>query len=89
MYVFGCDHQDCAIRTHGQRRAEGLLVLFHTNRYCDHLIGLPRLFQADRLLDSDFVERVHRHFYIGQIDAATVRFNTDFHVIIDHTFDRH
>ena len=25
------------------------------------------------MFDSNFVERVHRHFYIGQIDAAAIR----------------
>jgi len=47
------------------------------------------LFQADSLFDGDFVEWVHRHFDIGEIDPGLVRFDADFHVVIDHAFDGH
>ena len=50
--------------------------------------GLAGLLQANGFLDGDLVERVHRHFHVGQVDPAAIRFDPDFHVVIDHPLDR-
>src|SRR5262249_46201361 len=44
--------------------------------------------EPHRFLDGDFIERVHAHFNIGQLDAGTVRLDADFHVEIDDALDR-
>ena len=44
--------------------------------------------QADRLLDGDLVERVHRHLHAGGLDAGAVRLHADLHVVVDHPLDR-
>src|SRR3546814_10856738 len=39
------------------------------------------------LFDGNFIERVHGHFDISEIDACLIRFHTDFDIVIDHPFD--
>jgi hypothetical protein len=54
----------------------------------DHLARLAALLDADRLLDGDLVERVHRHLDVGKVDAAAVRLDADLDIEVDDPFDR-
>ena len=76
MNVISGNDQDGTICAHSQRGTQSFLILLHTNRNRNHLIGLACFFEPDGLLNCDFVEGIHRHFYIGQIDAVAVRFNS-------------
>ncbi len=80
--------QDGAVGTHGERGAQRVLRLYGTDRDRDDLAGLAALLDADRLLDGDFVEGVHRHLDVGKVDAAAVRFDADLDVVVDDPFDR-
>ena len=85
----GGDHKNGAVCTHGQRRAQRLLRLLHADRNSNDLVGLAGFFKADRFFHRNLVERVHRHFDIGEINTATVRFHADLHIVVNHAFDRH
>src|SRR4029077_17646682 len=50
---------------------------------------LARLLEADRLLDGDFVEGIHRHLDVAEFDAGAVRLDPDFHVLVDRPLDGH
>ena len=79
---------DAAVRAHGKGGADGFLVLGRPDRDGDHLVGSAGLFQAQRFLDRDLVERVHRHFHIGELDTAVVGLDAYLDVVVDHTLDR-
>ena len=79
---------DAAIGAHGERGADGLLHLLHAEGDGDDLGGLAGLLEADRLLDADLVEGIHRHLDIGRLDAGAVRLDADFHVVVDDALDR-
>ncbi len=87
--VIGGHNQDRAVRTHCQRRAQRFLRLLDADRHRDHLVSLAGFSQADGLFDGNLVKGVHRHFHIGKIDARSVRFDANLHVIVDHAFDRY
>ena len=82
-------HQNGAVGAHGERGAQGLLRLLRADRHGDDFLGLAGLFQTQRLFDGDFVERVHRHFDIGKVNAGPIRLDADFDVVINDPFDRH
>jgi hypothetical protein len=42
-----------------------------------------------RFLDCDFVEGVHGHFDIAEIDAGLIRFDADLDVVVDHPLHGH
>ena len=50
-------------------------------------VGLAGFLQAERLLDGDLVERVHRHLDVGELDARAVRLDADLDVVVDHPLD--
>ncbi len=50
-------------------------------------VAMPGFLQAERFFHGDFIERVHGHFDIGGVHAASVRLNPDLHVVIDDPFD--
>ena len=52
-------------------------------------VALPGLLLPQRLLDGDFVERIHRHLDVGELDARPVRLDPDLDVVVDHPFDGH
>ena len=52
-------------------------------------VALPASFCRKRLLDGDFVERVHRHLDVGEFDARPVGLDADFHVVVDNPLDGH
>ena len=41
--------------------------------------------ETQRLFQCDLVERIHRHFDVGEINAAAVGPHSDFHVVVDDT----
>src|SRR5581483_10420596 len=78
--------QNGAVGAHGERRAQSVLRFGAADRDGDDLCGLAALLDADRLLDGDFVERIHRHLDVGKVDAAAVGFDADLDVCIDDPF---
>ena len=64
--------------------AQRLLRRLRAGRHGDDLANLAGFLQADRLLDGDFVERVHAHFYVGEIDAGAVGLDPRLHIVVDH-----
>src|SRR3546814_7371864 len=68
--LFRSLQQDRAVGAHRERGAQRFLRLGRADRHRDDL-GRDALFlQANRFFDTDLVERVHRHFDIGEIDAG-------------------
>jgi len=72
MYVFRGDHQNGAVRAHGQRRAQRFLRLFHADGNSNDFVGLTGFFQANGLFDGNLVKRVHRHFYVRPPDPSAL-----------------
>ena len=89
MNIVSRHHEDRAISTHCQGSPQRFLRLLDANGYDHDFFDLTGLFHADRLFDRNFIERVHRHFYIGKINTRSVRFYTYFNVIVDHALNRH
>ena len=89
VHVIGGHNQDGAVGAHRQRGAQGFLALLDADRNSDDFVGLTGFFQADGLFDGNLVKGVHRHFDVGKIDTASVRFDANLHVIVDHAFDRY
>ena len=81
-------HQDGAVGAHGERGAERILRFDRADRHGDDLGRLAALLDANRFLDGDFVERVHRHLDVGEIDPAAVRLDADLDVEVDDTLHR-
>ena len=82
-------HQDAAVGAHGERGADGLGGLLRADRDADDLGRLAGFLEPDRLLDGDLVERIHRHFDVGELDAGAVRLDADFHVLVDRPLHGH
>ena len=82
-------HQNAAVGAHGERGADGLRGLLRPDRHRDDLGRLAGFLQADRFLDGDLVEGVHRHLDVGKLDAGAVRLDADLHVEIDNPFHGH
>ena len=51
-------------------------------------VASPALLDANRFLDGDLVEGVHRHLDVGEIDPAAVRLDADLDVEVDDTLHR-
>ena len=81
--------KDAAIRAHCQTGTQRFRCSRWANRHNNHLIGLACLLEAQRFFDTDFVERIHRHFDVSEIHARTIRLHTDLHVVVNDTFNRH
>ena len=80
--------EDRAVGAHRQRGAQRLLRLGRADRDRDDL-GRDALFlEAHGFLDGDFVERVHAHLDVGEIDARAVHLDPRLDVVIDHPLDR-
>ena len=79
--------QDAAVGADRQRGAQGFLALRHAARDRHHFARLAGFLQPHRLFHRDFVERIHRHLDVGDIDAGTVRFHPDLDVVVDHALD--
>ena len=66
--------------------------LYITNSYFvpdDDFRRLAGFLETQRFFDGDLVERIRRHFDIGEVDAGTVGLHSDLDVVIDHPFDGH
>jgi hypothetical protein len=56
-------------------------------RHGNNLSNSTSFFQARCFFDGNFIEWVHRHFDVGNINACAIRFDTYFDVVIDYSFD--
>ena len=52
-------------------------------------LRFARLPEAQRFLDRDLVEGVHRHLDVGRLDPRLVGLDPDLDVVVDDPFDRH
>jgi hypothetical protein len=77
-----------AVGAHGERSAQSFLGRSPTDGDGDDLRPVSALTQAQRLLDRDLVERVHRHLEIGEVDPGAIRLHPNLHIGIDHAFHR-
>ena len=82
-------HVDRAIGPHGKRGPKSLLTFRRPERDGDHLLGLARFLQADRLLVGDLIEGIHRHFYVRGVDTGAVGLDPDLDVVVHDPLDRH
>ena len=81
--------EDAAVGAHGERGADGLARLRRADRD-DHDLGrLAGFLLAQRLLDRDLVERIHRHLDVGEFDARPIGLDADLDVVVDHPFHGH
>ena len=80
---------DEPVGAHRKPGADGFGSLLRADRHHHNLGGLACLFQPQGFLDSDFVERIHRHLDIVQLDARSVALDADLDVVIDHALYRH
>ena len=81
--------QDAAVGAHGEAGAQRLGGLRRADRHDDDLARLAGLPQAQRFLDADLVEGVHRHLDVGEIDARAVLLDADLDVVVDNPLDGH
>jgi hypothetical protein len=44
--------------------------------------------QTGRLFNGDFVEGVHGHLDVGDVDTRAVGLHANFHVVVDNPLDR-
>ncbi|CAE6875783.1 hypothetical protein R69746_08771 [Paraburkholderia aspalathi] len=89
LQVFARLDQDRAVRADCQRRAQRFLRLLDTRRHGDHFGRHACFAQTHGFFNRDFVERIHRHFHVRDVDARAVRFDPDFHVVVDDPLDCH
>jgi hypothetical protein len=80
-------HQDPPVGAHGERGANGLLALFHTDGDGDYLGCRARFPESKGLFDGNLVEGIHGHLYVRRLDTAAVRLDADFDVVVDDSFD--
>jgi len=76
-----------AVRAHGQPGADGVDELIRAGGEQNHLLGVAGFFDAQRLLDRDFAERIHRHLDIVGLDAAVVGLDPHADVGVDNALD--
>ena len=82
-------HQDAAVGAHGEAGADRVLRLRRADRDQHDLGRLAGFLQAQRLLDRDLVERVHRHLGVREIDAGAVGLHPRLDVRVDHPLHGH
>ncbi len=80
-------HQQRAIRTHGQCRAQLVLHIGRPDGDHHHLFGQALLLQPQGFFQRDFVEGVDALFDAIGNDAAVISFYTDSNVEIDDALD--
>ena len=81
--------ENAAVGADGERGADGLLRLRRADRHDDDLRCAALLLDAHRFFYSDLAKGVHRHLYVGKVDARAIRLDANFDVEIDDSFDRH
>ena len=63
--------------------------MLRPDRDRDDLSDLAGLFETDRLLDGNLIERIHRHLDVGELYAGPVGLDPDLDVVIDDPLDGH
>ncbi len=86
QFGIGLD-QNAAVGADRHRGAQGFLALRDAAGDRDHFGDLAGLFQAHRFFHRDFIERIHRHFDVGNIDPRAVGFDAHLDVEVHHAFD--
>ena len=81
--------EDAAVGAHGERGPDGLAGLGRADRDDDDFARLAGFLLAQRLLDRDLVERVHRHLDVGEFDARPIGLDANLDVVVDHPFHGH
>ena len=87
LQFFGGFHQNATVSAYGHGSAQSFLALGDAAGDNDDFCQYAFFFQPHRFFHSDFIERVHAHFDVGDIDAGLVRFDPDFDVVIHHALD--
>jgi hypothetical protein len=80
-------NQDGAVGADGQRGTQGFLAGGNAAGDGDDFSREAGFLEAHGFFDGDFVEGVHAHLDVGQVDARAVRFDADFDVVVDDPFD--
>jgi hypothetical protein len=81
--------EDRAIGAHGKCGAQRLFGFRRTDGDDHDFLGLARFLQAQRFLNGDFVERIHRHLHISKLDARAIRLHADLDVIVNDPLHGH
>ena len=78
---------ECTINRVGDRYFNQLERSGHWQRADNDLARFALFLQPYGFFDGDLVERVDRHFDIGEIDARPVGLDPDGDIEVDHPFD--
>src|SRR5690606_9500809 len=78
-------NQNATVSTQRQRGTQLLLSSSRADGYNNDLARHAFLFKAYSFFHGYFAERVHRHFDVGEINAAVVRCDANFDVVVDHS----
>ncbi|MNI40350.1 hypothetical protein D3C73_945700 [compost metagenome] len=81
-------HQHATVGADSQRRAQRFLRLRWAARHGHNLCRRALLFQAHSRLDSDFIERVHRHLDVADVHATLIGLHAHLDVVVNHALDR-
>ena len=81
--------EHATIRADRHRRAQRFLACLHAAGHRDHLGRDTRFLHAHSLFHADFVERVHRHLHVRDIDGAAVGLDANPHVRVHDALDRY
>jgi len=77
--------QDAPVRSHREAVAQRLGRLGGADRHHQHLGRVAGFLLAQRPLDGDLVEGVHRHLDVGEVHPGAVGLDPDLHVVVDET----
>ena len=80
--------EDCTVGADRHRHAQRVLARLGAAADRDHFTDDAGFLQTYRLLDGDFVERIHAHLDIVEIDARRIGLDSDLDVVVDDAFDR-
>src|SRR5262249_59752133 len=76
-------HQDAAIGSHREPRADRFGGLRRAYRHADDFGCLTLLLEPECFLDGNLVEGIHGHFDVRQLDAAALGLDPNFDVEVD------
>ena len=77
---------DAAVSAHGESGPQGFLRLLWADGYNHDFLNRAFFLQANGFFDRDFVEGVHAHLDVGEVDARAVGLDARLDVVIDHPF---
>ena len=83
------DAEWIAVRAFDARGETTDLRLLRADRDDDDFLCGALLFQTHGLLNRDLVEGVHRHLDVGKINTGTIRFDTDFNIVVNYPLNGH